>query len=107
MTVRLSLPCVALLIVSSIASAADPQPRPDVDARVAQGLAAVLSVGVPMYKGGDREGCARLYHGGLLAVKPLLDHRPDLQTKIQARLDQTRSVRPVTERAFAMRAVID
>jgi truncated hemoglobin YjbI len=81
--------------------------RKDVDVIVYRTLKGIIDQGADLYNGGDWAGCHRLYEGALLAIRPLLDHRPALQTAIdKAVLEANRSPR-VSDRAFVLRAVID
>ncbi len=54
----------------------------------------------------NHDGCARLYQGTLLAVIPLLDHRPKLQTAAKARLERARGMKPA-EAAIELRTALD
>lgn len=76
------------------------------DVRVRQSLLHVLGVGVETYNSGDPAGCYRIYQGAILSLLPQLDYRPDLQKAVKAGLDAA-TQRSMSERAFALRAVLD
>src|SRR5262245_39489144 len=61
--------------------------RKDFDATVYKTLRDVINRGADLYNAGDTAGCYRLYEGALLALRPLLDHRPELQKSIAQGLD--------------------
>lgn len=58
-------------------------------------------------KQGDWAGCYRVYEGALLTVKPFLAHRPDLQKAIDEGITNAEQEGRVSDRAFALRKVID
>jgi hemoglobin len=81
--------------------------RMDLDGRANKVLAEVINLGAPLFNGGDQVGCYRLYHGALMVLEPLLDHRPSLQQAIQRGLSDAGKKARTADRAFVLRAVID
>jgi hemoglobin len=75
--------------------------------RIVQGLNAALDVGVPVFNKGDQQGCYQIYHGALLAIKPLLAGSPDLMQGLQAHLDRAGSMGTAAQKAFELRRAID
>jgi hypothetical protein len=82
--------------------------RAELDRKVAASLRDVIERGRHLYNGErDYTGCYRIFEGGLLAVMPLLDHRPELQKEIYAGLAQAERISVAWQQAFALRKVID
>jgi hemoglobin len=101
---------VALALTGALRAEQDkPLERRDLDERIYNLLRDVINTGADLYNppANDRAGCYRLYHGALLAVRPLLDHRPTLQQAIDAGLADAQRRTSPGERAFTLRAVID
>lgn len=88
-------------------SAQTPLERKALDETVYKTLRDVINRGADLYNSGDRAACYHLYEGALLALKPLLDHRPDAQKAISTGLSDADRMASITDRAFALRAVID
>jgi hemoglobin len=86
-----------------------------VDALVFNTLRDVINEGADMYNAEGRyknmerdfAGCYHLYEGALLATRPLLAHRPNLQKAIDDGLSAARETPEVWRRAVVLRAVID
>ncbi len=55
----------------------------------------------------DHNGCYRVFDGALRTARPLLGHHPDLQKAIDAGLAEAEQLPSVTDRAFALRKVLD
>jgi hemoglobin len=87
---------------------ADPAPldRSEIDRRVARVMYDTASLGTDLFNRGNHDGCFRLYQGALMAVQPVLDHRPKLAALIKEGLDSVGKLRPA-EGAFVLRQVID
>jgi hypothetical protein len=80
----------------------------DRDRKVSEALRDVVERGRALYNGNrDYTGCYRIYEGGLLAVRPLLDHRPDLQKVIYDGLAEAERIPINWQQAHALRKVID
>jgi hemoglobin len=84
-----------------------PLDRKTLDETLYKTLKDVINRGADLYNSGDRAACYHLYEGALLALKPLLDHRPDAQKAISTGLADADRMTSITDRAFALRAVID
>ena len=77
------------------------------DKAVDKALHDVINYGADLFNiNGDYAGCYRAYEAGLIAVKPFLAHRPDLQKSIDAGLAEAAQRNRVVERAFALRKVL-
>src|SRR4051794_8388132 len=87
------------LALAGPAAAAEPLARADLDTRIHPVLAEAINQGAPVFNAGDPSGCFYLYQGALTAVTPLLDHRPALQQSVNAKIQQAKAVRSVTDRA--------
>jgi hemoglobin len=104
---------VGTLGVSGILYGADekaapgPLERKALDESVYKTLKDVINRGADLYNSGDRAACYHLYEGALLALKPLLDHRPDAQKTISTGLSDAERMASITDRAFALRGIID
>lgn len=100
-------------------AAAESPDRKVVDRQVYEMLKVVINTGADIHNGSPSKGiphnpagCYLLYHDFLIALRPLLVHYPDLQTAIDAGLAEaermpTRTNREISERAFALRKVLD
>jgi hemoglobin len=109
--------CTAALVLAGAARAqgqATALERKDLDRRVYEVLRDVINTGADLYNGVPDRGllpdpgaCYHLYHGALLALKPLLDHRADLQKSIDAGLIDAERQKDSRRQAFALRTVID
>ena len=77
------------------------------DKAVDKALHDVINHGADLFNiNGDYAGCYRAYEAGLIAVKPFLAHRPDLQKAIDDGLAEAAQKHRVVERAFALRKVL-
>jgi hypothetical protein len=66
-----------------------------------------MNRGADLYNRDDFAGCYRLYEGNLMTMRPLLDHRPDLQKAITTALASAERDPQVFRRAFTLRTVMD
>jgi hemoglobin len=84
-------------------------PDKALDKQIHETLREVINRGADIYNppNSDWNGCYRFYEGALLATRPLLNHRPELQKAIDAGLATARANPQVQRRAFDLRAVID
>jgi hemoglobin len=89
-------------------SGASGQPeQKSLDKKVYDALKMVINTGADLYnRDGDRAGCYRLYQGSLLTLRPLLDHRPELQKAIDTGLSTAEGQLSVGARAYALRKVL-
>ena len=108
---RLTLAAVAFGIFAAATAAArgDDQPvsRAELDKRAYQAASETIKRGVPMFNGGNQEGCYRLYEGSLVALRAMVDHRPDLVGVIDAQTAKAASGNSAYDNAFALRAALD
>ncbi len=81
--------------------------RKALDVALYNDLRDVINRGADLYNSGDWAGCYRLYEGALMAVKPMLDHRPGLQKAIGEGITNAERDPTLFRRAFVLRAVID
>lgn len=109
-TRRILVSLVAALAFTS-ALRADERPAPlersDLDRRTAIAVFECTSLGSAIYNKGNHDGCYRLYQGTLIAIQPLLDHRPKLAERIKLSLDRAKNMRTPVEAAFALREALD
>jgi len=80
--------------------------RLDLDRRIVKTVYDAASLGTEIFNKGNFEGCYRLYQGTLMAVQPLLDHRPKVAQSVKDKLDRAKSMN-VVDGAFALRAALD
>jgi hemoglobin len=67
----------------------------------------VVTLGRELFNGGNQEGCYRLYEGALMALKPMVAHRPETAKVIDDCLGKAKALRTARERAFALREALD
>jgi hemoglobin len=77
------------------------------DAILYNTLRDVINRGADLYNRGDWAGCYRLYEGALMALQPLLEHRPELQKAISDGLAKAESDAVLYRRAWVLRSVLD
>jgi hypothetical protein len=88
----------------------EPGATPDtraLDAKMLRLLTPVINRGAALYNRDDFAGCYRLYEGSLLTLRPLLDHRPELQKEIARALAAADRDPQVFRRAFTLRTALD
>jgi hemoglobin len=102
-----ALGVATVLGLTMAAAAADPVQRDDLDGRISKILFQSMSTGTDLYNAGQQESCARIYQGTLIAVQPLLDHRPKLMADAKTKADQALRLANPGQRATALRAVLD
>lgn len=97
---------VWLLGVVGVVTADDrPLDRAEQDRRTARVVYETALLGSELYNKGNFEGCFRLYQGTLLAVQPMLDHRPKLAALVKDRLEKAAPMR-ATVGAFVLREAL-
>ncbi|MFL5243071.1 MAG: group 1 truncated hemoglobin [Gemmataceae bacterium] len=106
------LPAVVVALASAVGAADEKASSGSVDRKaqdegIYKSLRDIINHGADLYNAGDRAACYRLYEGALLALKPLLDHRPDAQKAIDAVVADADRMPSVADRAFALRGVMD
>lgn len=80
--------------------------RADLDRRLAHIAHDAALAGSELWKAEKYAECLRLYQGTLLAVEPLLDHRPKLAAFVKDKLDKGAGLKP-TDGAFVLREALD
>ena len=109
-----------VLIAASVARADDPPPekkpaekpasqpleRSELDKRAARAAYDTAKLGSELWAAGNFEGCFRLYQGSLLALQPMLDHRPKLASLVKEQLDLAKDAK-ADKGAFALREALD
>lgn len=80
-----------------------------IDAQIHSRLKDVINYGADLYNEphNNHAGCYRLYEGALMAYRPFLSHRPELQQAIDKGLADASSQPRLDRRAFVLREVID
>jgi hypothetical protein len=102
-----------LALTAALQAADRPEKKPApaenkaLDGKVFTTLRDVINRGADLYNNGDMAACYRLYEGSLLTIRPLIDHRPDLQKAITAGLASAERDPLVWRRAFTLRNVMD
>ena len=106
---RLGIVLTVAVVASGLASAgpADPLPRADLDKRVRKAAHDAASAGTDLFNAGHHESCSRLYEGALIALQPLLDHRPDAAEMVRSSLARARTVDAPAQRAHVLRKALD
>ena len=108
---RILVLTVTLLLSSSRVIGDDkppaPLPRADLDERIDKVLRGIINTGRALHNEGDPAGCYRLFQGSLMIIAPLLDHRPELKDGIEKGLKHAETLTDASDRAFALREVID
>jgi truncated hemoglobin YjbI len=85
-----------------------PLDRKALDGIIYNNLRDVINRGADLYNDNqDYAGCYRLYEGALMALKPLLGHRPELQKAIDTGIASAERQPVMHRRAHVLRAVID
>src|SRR3954452_13389277 len=102
---------LVLTLTAGAAVADDPKPVVDpkaFDKLVVDSLKEVHNRGADLYNTGkDFVGAHRLYEGGLLAVRPLLGHRPDEQKAIDEGLAAAEKEADPARKAFMLHETIE
>jgi hypothetical protein len=97
------------LAVGTVALAADPPADAKaLDKAIVASLRDVHDRGADLYNlAKDYTGAYRMYEGGLVAVKPLLAHRPDVQKGIDDGLSAASREADVARKAFLLHETIE
>jgi len=80
--------------------------RGDLDKRVVKIVYETALLGTDVFNKGKHDECFGLYNGALLALQPMLDHRPKLASSIKDKMDKARSL-PTVKGAFVLREALD
>ena len=78
----------------------EPLERFELDKRAARVAYETAKLGSELWAAGNFEGCFRLYQGSLLALQPMLDHRP----KLAAMVRESNSISPRTRKRKRVRS---
>lgn len=92
-------------LLAALVAAADPPA--DVDKLAVDVLRDVHNRGAELYNAGDPAGAYRLYEGALMAVRPFLAHRTDVQKAIDDGLAEVTQADGAKVRAFRLHEVIE
>ena len=84
-----------------------PLDRADLDKRIVAVVYESAVLGTDIFNKGGYSECKHLYQGTLMAVIPLLDHRPKLQADAKQRLERARGMNRPTDAAFELRTALD
>jgi truncated hemoglobin YjbI len=77
------------------------------DRLVADALKEMHNKAADLYNGGDPNGCYRMFQGGLITVRPLLAHRPDVQLLIDQGLQAADRQAAIALRARGLHDTIE
>lgn len=80
--------------------------RADLDRRVVKVVYDAALQGTKVWNAGKHDECFGLYQGALMALQPMLDHRPKLASSVKEKLDKARAMKAV-EGAFVLREALD
>lgn len=86
---------------------ATPLDRADLDRRAAVAVYEATLLGTQIYNKGNHEGCYRLYQGTLMALQPMLEHRPQLAARVKESLERAATMRTPVEASFTLREALD
>jgi hemoglobin len=100
----LFLASVCLVAMQSHAQGAE---MANADAAARQAAAEVIKVGAPLFNGGNREGCYRLYQGALVPLREIVGHRPELVVMIDSKTTAAAKAAATADKAYALRAALD
>lgn len=86
-----------------------PLDRTEQDKRTAQIVYESALLGSELYNRNNHEGCYRLFQGTLLAVHPMLDHRPKLAAFVKEKLNKAALLPPAkaADAAVVLREALD
>jgi len=109
---RVALACVCCVVFGLPAAAQEAAPAASLDRKVLdehvyRTLRDVINIGKDLYNNGDWAGCYRLFQGSLITIRPLLDHRPELQKVIEDTLLAAEGKPKIYERAKVLRVALD
>jgi hemoglobin len=99
---------VAVVMLAGVARAEDAKApsAADIDKAAARSAYDAAKLGSELWTAGNLEGCFRLYQGTLMALQPMLAHRPKLAELVKSRLDEAKDLR-AEKGAFVLRDALD
>jgi hemoglobin len=107
MRARIVLAMLVLAAAAGLTPAQDkPLDRADLDKRIVLTVYESARLGTDIFNKGGHAECFRLYQGTVMAVHPLLDHRPKLQASVKGHLDKAAKM-DAAKGAFELRAALD
>lgn len=107
MRARILLAVLVLAGTGNLVQAQDkPLERVDLDKRIVNIVYDTAVKGTDIFNKGNHDGCARLYEGVLMALAPMLDHRPKLQATVKTRIERAGKMKPA-DAAFELRVALD
>jgi hemoglobin len=97
-----------LLLACGTLAQADQKPldRGELDRRVVKVVYEAALLGTDVFNDKKHDECYRLYQGTLLAVLPMLDHRPKLAASVKEKLEKAKGLK-AAEGAFVLREALD
>lgn len=102
---RTSMAFAVVILLSLPLFAAEGDASAALDKQVFDVLKELNNRGADLNNAGDSIGCYRMYQGGLVVLKVMLNHRPAAQKTIEDGL-QAAERKPLPERAFALHTTI-
>lgn len=103
--------CLAVSGLTTAGQVADdksgPLDRKTLDQRIYSNLRDVINTGADLFNAGDHAGCYYMFRGSLMSLRPLLDHRPELQTSIDAAVAESSRMPSMGQRAWRLRYALD
>ncbi len=109
MRTRVLFAVVILFAAGGLTRAQDkPLERAEIDKRVVAVVYETAKMGTDMFNApsNNHEGCFRLYQGTLMALVPMLDHKPKLQATVKLRLERAKGMK-AADGAFELRTALD
>jgi len=105
-----TLSAVVLLLTCGAWAHAEGKPMPldrgELDRRVVKVVYESALVGTEVFNAGKHDECVGLYRGTLMAVLPMLDHRPKLAQSAKEKMDKAKGLK-AAEGAFLLREALD
>jgi hemoglobin len=84
-----------------------PLDRKVLDETVYKTLRDVINQGADLFNSGDRAACYRLWEGSLKTLRPLLDHKPEMQKAVSTSLTNAERNADMGARCFVLREALD
>lgn len=100
---RFGILCAVVLIPTPLFAADGPS---GLDRKLVESVKASLLHGANVFNSGDSAGCCRVFEGALASLKPLMDHRPELQKEIEGGARAAQAIADAADRAFTLRKTL-